>query len=47
MEEAVGVGATQDPEAGLGLGVGWIGGDDERLVEEYFFGFATSNVVLG
>ncbi len=47
MEPTVVIGAAQDPEAGLRLGVGGIGGDDERLVEKDFFGFATGNIVLG
>ena len=41
------MGASQDPETEFGSRVSWIGGDDERLVEENFLGFAASNVVLG
>ena len=46
MEEAIGVGAAQDSELGLGLGVVRVRSDDECLVEKDFFGFAARDVVL-
>ena len=36
MEEAIGVGAAQDSELGLGLGVVRVRSDDECLVEKDF-----------
>jgi hypothetical protein len=47
MKEPVGAGAAQDAETGLGLGMGRIGRNYERLVKENFLGFATIYVVLG
>jgi hypothetical protein len=46
MEQAIGIGAAQDAEAGFGLRVRGIGGDDERLVEENLLGLATSDIVF-